>query len=686
MAYTDDWESLMNGVFGPGGKLKFSQSTPQAAQPKPEKPEKTQDSPLPDWNAALLARQKKLDEMLKQQNAALKGQDAATKSALEDSRKMLRDLEEDGLLAKGTADAKPEHLGSFEGLADEVKKTVLGQDAFVEGVARAMRRPFVLGTEPPAARNVVLLCGGPGTGRHFALMETARCMAARGLLQSDQIASLDLALYPNSGAEKLFLQDLYAALYAPGEIVVFEHYESCYPGFLKTISDLAVKGSAPLSSRYLVNKEGILVDAGTALAPGAVSRIDPRGKYLIFFSNKGREAMADHFGAAFVSALGDVCTTTPFAREDLAALAAQQLNALARKVQTRLGLTLSAGADVRDHVAARCTPEQGAAGLAACCDKIFRALSEYCLQTDKKLTGTVTLIARPDGIDFQLGNAAPARLFDLLPAAYTGAVDEIKRELDELVGLAPVKEYVFGLADNIQVQQRRAAAGFKTASLSMHMIFTGNPGTGKTTIARLVARYLKAIGALKGGQLIEVGRGDLVGRYTGHTAPLTNSVIESALGGVLFIDEAYSLYRGEQDSFGLEAIDTLVKGMEDHRDELVVILAGYTKEMETFLTANSGLASRFPNKIEFPDYTADELLDITTVLAKGKGYRLAESCTFPLLGYYKRRQALDSRTAGNGRLARNTLEKAIFNQSRRLVAEPAAALDLILPGDLEFEE
>ena len=686
MAYTDDWESLMNGVFGPGGKLKFSQSTPQAAQPKPEKPEKTQDSPLPDWNAALLARQKKLDEMLKQQNAALKGQDAATKSALEDSRKMLRDLEEDGLLAKGTADAKPEHLGSFEGLADEVKKTVLGQDAFVEGVARAMRRPFVLGTEPPAARNVVLLCGGAGTGRHFALTETARCMAARGLLQSDQIASLDLALYPNSGAEKLFLQDLYAALYAPGEIVVFEHYESCYPGFLKTISDLAVKGSAPLSSRYLVNKEGILVDAGTALAPGAVSRIDPRGKYLIFFSNKGREAMADHFGAAFVSALGDVCTTTPFAREDLAALAAQQLNALARKVQTRLGLTLSAGADVRDHVAARCTPEQGAAGLAACCDKIFRALSEYCLQTDKKLAGTVTLTARPDGIDFQLGNAAPARLFDLLPAAYTGAVDEIKRELDELVGLAPVKEYVFGLADNIQVQQRRAAAGFKTASLSMHMIFTGNPGTGKTTIARLVARYLKAIGALKGGQLIEVGRGDLVGRYTGHTAPLTNSVIESALGGVLFIDEAYSLYRGEQDSFGLEAIDTLVKGMEDHRDELVVILAGYTKEMETFLTANSGLASRFPNKIEFPDYTADELLDITTVLAKGKGYRLAESCTFPLLGYYKRRQALDSRTAGNGRLARNTLEKAIFNQSRRLVAEPAAELDLILPSDLEFEE
>lgn len=671
MAYTDDWENLMNGVFGPGGKLRFdTQKTP------PEKPG------LPDMNAALLEQQKMLDEMLKKQNAELRRD--TTQEALAQSRKMLEDMEADGLLAKGTTEVRQEHLGSFEGLAAEVKKTVLGQDAFVDGVVRAMRRPFVLGTEAPTARNVILLCGAPGTGRHFALTETARCMAARGLLQSDKLAVMDLALYPNPGAEKLFLQDLYAALHAPGEILVFEHYESCYPGFLKTLSDLAVKGSAPLSSRYLVNKEGILVDAGTALAPGAVSRITPCGKYLVFFSRKGREALADKFGAAFVSALGDVCETSAFAREALAALAAQQLNALAAKVKTRLGLTLSAGADVRDYVAAQCSPKQGAAGLSACCDKIFRALSEYCLQTDAALTGTITLTAREDGLDFALNDAGPQKLFDLLPAAYTGAVEEIRKELNDLVGLAPVKEYVFGLADNIQVQQRRAAAGLKTASLSMHMIFTGNPGTGKTTIARLVAKYLKAIGALKGGQLVEVSRGDLVGRYTGHTAPLTNSVIQSALGGVLFIDEAYSLYRGEQDSFGLEAIDTLVKGMEDHRDELVVILAGYTREMETFLTANSGLASRFPNKIEFPDYTADELLDITNVLARGKGYRLAESCTGPLRGYYERRQAEDARTAGNGRLARNTLEKAIFNQSRRLVAEPAAELDVILPSDLEL--
>ena len=223
------------------------------------------------------------------------------------------------------------------------------------------------------------------------------------------------------------------------------------------------------------------------------------------------------------------------------------------------------------------------------------------------------------------------------------------------------------------------------------LVITGGPGTGKTTIARLVSRYLKAMGVLSGGQLIEVTRADLVGKYVGHTAPLTQQVIRSALGGVLFIDEAYSLYRGADDSFGLEAIDTIVKGMEDHREDLIVILAGYTKEMEAFLTANSGLRSRFPNIIEFPDYTAEELLAITKLTAKKKGYTIDETCETPLLQYYEKRQATDARTAGNGRLVRNLVEDAILNQSRRLTGGDVtrlteAELAALLSEDFDLSE
>ena len=239
----------------------------------------------------------------------------------------------------------------------------------------------------------------------------------------------------------------------------------------------------------------------------------------------------------------------------------------------------------------------------------------------------------------------------------------VNAELDQIVGLDMVKEYIRSLQAHIEIQQKRREQGMKAEALSKHMIFTGNPGTGKTTIARLISRYMKAIGALSQGQLVEVTRADLVAQYVGQTAPLTMSVIKSAIGGVLFIDEAYSLYRGKDDSFGLEAIDTLVKAMEDNRDDLIVILAGYKKEMAGFLEANSGLKSRFPNLINFPDYTGEELRKIAALQAKGKGYVIDEAVNERLESYFNEVQSINAAEAGNGRLARNVVEEAIPEDS-----------------------
>jgi SpoVK/Ycf46/Vps4 family AAA+-type ATPase len=244
---------------------------------------------------------------------------------------------------------------------------------------------------------------------------------------------------------------------------------------------------------------------------------------------------------------------------------------------------------------------------------------------------------------------------------------EATQELENMIGLQPVKEYLSDMRDMVALRMERQKIGQDSSFGSLHMLFTGNPGTGKTTVARVVAKMLQGLGVVSKGHLVEVTREDLVAEYIGQTAPKTRKVIEKAIGGVLFIDEAYSLSGNHlQGDFGQEAIDTLVKGMEENRSDLVVILAGYTKEMNDFLKKNSGLRSRFPNVIEFPDYTPEELLLIGKNFLHDKGFRIDQEAEKALFQVLERRQIAGRNDDGNGRLVRNVIEEAIRRQSKRL--------------------
>ena len=272
------------------------------------------------------------------------------------------------------------------------------------------------------------------------------------------------------------------------------------------------------------------------------------------------------------------------------------------------------------------------------------------------------------------------------PAGEAGSLDELLAELDEMVGLDGVKKEVRSLVDFQRVNAKRAAAGLPALNVSRHLVFSGPPGTGKTTVARLYGEILRSLGALAGGQFVEVGRQDLVAEHLGGTSAKVSQAVERARGGVLFVDEAYALSRkfGSGSDFGQEAIDTLIKLMEDLREEVVIVFAGYSSEMRTFLDANPGLRSRVARTIQFENYSPEQLTTIVETMAPKQGYTLGEGVRDLLVRHFQG-QSRDE-TFGNGREARRLFEEIVQAQAGRVVAgdvSTAEDLALILPEDLE---
>lgn len=247
-------------------------------------------------------------------------------------------------------------------------------------------------------------------------------------------------------------------------------------------------------------------------------------------------------------------------------------------------------------------------------------------------------------------------------------VKDPQEELAKLIGLGTVKSEIDSLRNFVKIQALRHKQGMTTTPVSLHCVFTGNPGTGKTTVARIVAAIYKELGVLKSGHLVETDRAGLVAEYVGQTAVKTNKIIDEALDGVLFIDEAYSLLGGEND-FGAEAIATLLKRMEDDRDRLVVILAGYTNEIKDFIDSNPGLQSRFNRYIQFDDYTGNDLVEIFKLSLRKSQYKIKRDALNALQSYIDGKLLVKDRHFGNGRFVRNLFEKVIQNQANRLAVK-----------------
>lgn len=270
------------------------------------------------------------------------------------------------------------------------------------------------------------------------------------------------------------------------------------------------------------------------------------------------------------------------------------------------------------------------------------------------------------------------------------ALKEIEDELGALVGMEEMKRMIKEIYAWIFVNKKREEVGMKARKQALHMMFKGNPGTGKTTVARLIGKLFLKMNVLTKGHLIEAERADLVGEYIGHTAQKTRDLIKKAQGGILFIDEAYSLGRGGEKDFGKEAIDTLVKHMEDKQHEFILILAGYSREMDYFLTLNPGLHSRFPLVIDFPNYTIDQLMEISARMLDEREYSLSHGAEKKLKDHLIWvKSVLNPNSFSNGRYVRNIIEKSIRAQAMRLLLQNSFdkhELMTLRSNDLIFEE
>ncbi|MBR0473438.1 MAG: AAA family ATPase [Erysipelotrichaceae bacterium] len=570
----------------------------------------------------------------------------------------------------------------FEAIEAELNKQVLCQNEYNHALVTAMRRPTVMGVQPSGLKAAILISGQKATGRHTSVNLVTKLLSEQEIMANGYISVIDLGQYGGKEDESNLIQDLYTAI-NKSQVIIFDNVDQVAAGFLPYIQEIVTDGELTLNKRYtLSNKQ--LVETANTLVKDTVKSLSFKGKYLVFMTTYKIDKLLEVVGARFINTMSDVIKTKDIVKDDIEVIYPVKLQDFQKKCSENLKIDVEVDKKVQKYVEDNFIDSENVTFLMNFFNRCYEALAEYKLQNIKDETISLKMTVKNNLIHFVDGEANKA-MDDLLPKVLADAKEEVRKELDQLVGLTEIKQYILSLEDFYEAQKLREKQGLKTTEVSKHMIFTGNPGTGKTTIARLIAKYLKAIGVLSNGQLIEVSRNDLVGKYLGHTAPQTMQVIKSAMGGILFIDEAYSLYRGNNDSFGLEAIDTLVKAMEDNRDDLIVILAGYTREMKEFLESNSGLASRFPNQIEFPDYTAEELYQITEIQAKSKGYKLDGAIKEPLTEYFAKIQASNAQRSGNGRLARNVVEEAIIHQSKRIINDKNAPLDLLLLEDLDLE-
>jgi len=541
-------------------------------------------------------------------------------------------------------------------------------------------------------KGVLLLIGEGGTFKKLSISLLFKQLKKEVLIEQGELDEIDLASYNFNLGYDAFLTDLYEKLNSSSVAILFKHIEQASQKIIALLSDLQPNTCLRLNNDYIIKNKFLIEaeDKDKDKEKHKINQMVCHNKFFIFTYNHKKDAIMSPSLDDVLPNKDKALYTKNLTEQEKHIVLKREVFKAYNKIHDELGVNILWGIEENQN-------EEDDFGLFAFLKENFREsvsfdVREYIsYKLYKPVVNFITkekiypkeqiLIYMEENEIHCKYNNEKFNLSDYLILT----LEEAKYKLDAVIGMKELKDFIVNAENNYKVQKIRERLGLATSYMSMNMIFTGNAGTGKTNAARITFEYLNALGLLSKGILKEVSKANFVTESINDTAKRTHEIISSALGGVLFIDEAYSLCESEDDRAGKEIVNALLKGIEDHRDNLIVILAGYEKDMQNFLSFNQGLKSRFPNIIRFEDYNPVEMYDIAVSIAQSKGYKMANNVKSGLIDLFTRNQLIGKNDLGNARFVRNIIENAIMDASKKYLSSSEKRIDLLEKDNFNFK-
>lgn len=571
----------------------------------------------------------------------------------------------------------------FVDIQKSLNKELIGQSNFINDLCNYFRNKLIKGE-----KGVLVLVGEKDTAKKTSIRRIFEYLKDTDIIENSQVDEIDLGSYNFNLGYNAFLTELYEKLGSNSACVMFKNIEKASSEIVDVLSSIYPDTCFNLNEEYII-KNKFLVQADNQ-DTDKIDKIVCHNKFLVYTSNDEDFNLDKYFNKTFKYNIDNVLHTKPLNSIERNKIVKKEvLKTIKNKeMKYNIKITLDINENYKDdeyfgicRFLQETYKKDSNFGISEYVSyKLCKPLTSLIREEHLKEGTTIVIYVKDNDIYCKVDKEEFNLSHYSMPT-----LEEAEYKLNSIIGIEDLKDFLSNVKNNYKVQKIRERLGLKTSNVSLNMIFAGNAGTGKTNAARVTFEYLNALGILSRGVYKEVSKADFVTENASDTAKRTIDIINSAIGGVLFIDEAYSLCESDDDKVGKEIVDALLKGIEDNRDDLIVILAGYENDMEEFLTFNQGLKSRFANIIHFEDYTPTQMYEIAINIAKSKGYRIAKNVKHDLIELFAKNQISGKNDLGNARFVRNIVENAILDASKKYLTDKSKQIDLLERDNFNFK-